>query len=296
MRAHDRRVADRHRRPGDLLLQPDRPARAISPTRSSPASGRWTTSNCGSTCAEIQEFSARLNRRATRRSPSSWPATVLLPRRILPPTISRPLSRESLQAAYAALRRKFYDARCPRSPRAGHRSNVEWRNRMCAALIGRGRRGRLRGSPAGPEPRVLHADRVAARRAHRGRRTDLRSGLRRRPRKRGRPGCGACATRRPRKFIFNFVREYGDLEYVNIGRVIGSLSHRRPPRAAATSTSPRSSSASSEKEIVKHHPHAEVGRPRAPRRGQGACWTRSSSRRSTPSTSSTAGSAAASWA
>jgi hypothetical protein len=31
---------------------------------------------------------------------------------------------------------------------------------------------------------------------------------------------------KPQKFIFNFVREYGDLEYVNIGRVVGSLSHR----------------------------------------------------------------------
>jgi hypothetical protein len=30
-----------------------------------------------------------------------------------------------------------------------------------------------------------------------------------------------------RGFIFNFVREYGDLEYVNIGRVVGSLSKRR---------------------------------------------------------------------
>lgn len=31
---------------------------------------------------------------------------------------------------------------------------------------------------------------------------------------------------KPQKFIFNFVREYGDLEHVNIGRVIGSLSRR----------------------------------------------------------------------
>ena len=31
---------------------------------------------------------------------------------------------------------------------------------------------------------------------------------------------------KPQKFIFNFVREYGDLEYINIGRVIGSLSRR----------------------------------------------------------------------
>lgn len=34
------------------------------------------------------------------------------------------------------------------------------------------------------------------------------------------------ADERPQKFIFNFVREYGNLEYVNIGRVIGSLSRR----------------------------------------------------------------------
>jgi hypothetical protein len=31
---------------------------------------------------------------------------------------------------------------------------------------------------------------------------------------------------KPRKFILNFVREYGDLEFVNVGRVIGSLSRR----------------------------------------------------------------------
>jgi hypothetical protein len=31
---------------------------------------------------------------------------------------------------------------------------------------------------------------------------------------------------KPKKFIFNFVRKYGDLEFVNVGRVVGSLSHR----------------------------------------------------------------------
>ncbi len=38
---------------------------------------------------------------------------------------------------------------------------------------------------------------------------------------------GAAADEKPRKFIYNMVREYGDLEYVNIGRVTGSLSRRR---------------------------------------------------------------------
>ena len=31
---------------------------------------------------------------------------------------------------------------------------------------------------------------------------------------------------KPQKFIVNFIREYGDIEYVNIGRVTGSLSRR----------------------------------------------------------------------
>ncbi|MGE5610799.1 MAG: hypothetical protein ACM359_16230 [Bacillota bacterium] len=46
------------------------------------------------------------------------------------------------------------------------------------------------------------------------------------------PGnCANAATLRdekPRGFIFNLVREYGDLEYVNIGRVNASLSRRAP--------------------------------------------------------------------
>ncbi len=37
---------------------------------------------------------------------------------------------------------------------------------------------------------------------------------------------GRLVDEKPQKFIFNFVRELGDLEFVNIGRVIGSLSRR----------------------------------------------------------------------
>jgi hypothetical protein len=40
------------------------------------------------------------------------------------------------------------------------------------------------------------------------------------------PELAALCDERARGFIFNFVREFGDLEYVNIGRVIGSLSLR----------------------------------------------------------------------
>ena len=40
------------------------------------------------------------------------------------------------------------------------------------------------------------------------------------------PGLRRLCDEKCRGFIFNFVREYGDLEYVNIGRVVASLSHR----------------------------------------------------------------------
>ena len=89
-----------------------------------------------------------------------------------------------------------------------------------------GGRDRVRGDAAGPESRVLHADRMASRRMHRGRRAGVRLDSR------GSRGSDddeelkRLCDEKPQKFIFNFVREYGDLEYVNIGRVIGSLSRR----------------------------------------------------------------------
>ena len=71
---------------------------------------------------------------------------------------------------------------------------------------------------------------------------------------------------KPQKFIFNFVREYGDLEYVNIGRVVGSLSHRPNPGGTPRSLrrgheAPRQLAGDRE-----HYPHAETGSPRASRR------------------------------
>ena len=40
------------------------------------------------------------------------------------------------------------------------------------------------------------------------------------------PELQALCDDKPQKFIVNFLREHGDLEYVNVGRVIGSLSRR----------------------------------------------------------------------
>lgn len=53
-----------------------------------------------------------------------------------------------------------------------------------------------------------------------------------------------------RGFIYNFVREYGDLEYVNIGRVIGSLSYRPPTRGRREVYIAEVKQRDSEKEIL----------------------------------------------
>ena len=112
----------------------------------------------------------------------------------------------------------------------------------------------------------------------------------------GDPGLRRLCDEKCRGFIFNFVREYGDLEYVNIGRVVGSLSQRADDAAAAaTSTSPRSSSAASRTRSSRSSA-CRSGASASTSTTASSCWTPSSSRRSTPSTSSTAGWAAANWA
>jgi hypothetical protein len=45
----------------------------------------------------------------------------------------------------------------------------------------------------------------------------------------GGPPSGLPGDNKARGFIFNFVREYGDLEYVNVGRVVAPLSRHRAP-------------------------------------------------------------------
>jgi hypothetical protein len=129
------------------------------------------------------------------------------------------LSPEELQAAYVALERKFYEA-VPEALRKLDMENVAWRNRLCAALIAEedevvSEEVLLGLSPEFfmqiewlPGGRIEEGELILEPLAEEG-------------------GPIRVTGENAQKFIFNFVREYGDLEYVNIGRVIGSLSHRQ---------------------------------------------------------------------
>ena len=54
-----------------------------------------------------------------------------------------------------------------------------------------------------------------------------------------------------RGFIFNFIRQYGDLEYVNVGRVIGSLCAREGARGRRDVYVAQIKPLGSDQEIVK---------------------------------------------
>ena len=134
------------------------------------------------------------------------------------------LDAETLRNVYETLLRKFADA-VP--PKFQHDSvaNLEWRNAMYAALIGEDEKTASEESLLGlsseffmqiewlPGGRIEEGELIFDSVLDLAEETNDAE-LRR------------LCDDKCRGFIFNFVREYGDLEYVNIGRVVGSLSYR----------------------------------------------------------------------
>lgn len=130
-----------------------------------------------------------------------------------------------IRPLYETLRAKFRDA-----VRADlwddNPDNPEWRNRMFSALIGRGESVLSEETLLGlgseffmqiewlPGGRIEDGELVF---------DSLFDELDAHPNS---PGLRALCDEKARGFIFNFVREFGNIEYINIGRVIGSLSNR----------------------------------------------------------------------
>jgi len=127
---------------------------------------------------------------------------------------------EQIRAAHQALAQKFRAAVRPEF-QEDSLGNTEWRNRMCAALIG-------------------HSDEAVSEESLLGLSSEFYMQIEWLPGGRIEEGelifdsvfedeNGAQRyDPKPRAFIFNFIREYGDIEYINIGRVVSSLSRRRP--------------------------------------------------------------------
>jgi hypothetical protein len=136
---------------------------------------------------------------------------------------------EGLRQEYERLKLKFRNALRPEM-RDDNPDSTEWRNRMFSALIGRGESGISEETMLGlgseffmqiewlPGGRIEEGELVF---------DSIFDELDRAP---DDPELRSLCDEKARGFIFNFVREFGDIEYVNVGRVIGSLSRR--PRAA----------------------------------------------------------------
>ena len=133
-------------------------------------------------------------------------------------------ARGAAAAAYEALRQKFCDA-VPAEFRHDDLNHLEWRNAMYAALIGEDEKAISEESLLGlsseffmqiewlPGGRIEEGELIFDPAFELAEET-------------GDPALRRLCDEKCREFIFNFVREFGDLEYVNIGRVVGSLSHR----------------------------------------------------------------------
>jgi hypothetical protein len=177
--------------------------------------------------AEIQEFSGRINA-SGKPEVDFFMADESFSQADVAKYDFLVLAPEEVRGAHEWLAKKFRKAVRPEF-RQDDPENDEWRNAMCAALLGHEQEeivteetmlglsseffmqiqwlpgGRIEEGELIFDP-IFEAGTPAARDREAERLHDEKS----------------------RSFIYNFVREYGDLEYVNIGRVIGSLSRSRP--------------------------------------------------------------------
>jgi hypothetical protein len=174
---------------------------------------------------EIREFSARKNPQGNREL-DFFMAGKLLSAADFAPHDFAALGAVELAAVFETLRQKFCDAVQPEFRQDDPR-DLQWRNRMYVTLIGRE-------DDVVPEEVLLGlgAEFFMQIEWLPGGRIDegeliMDSIFEERGERPDDPELRRLCDEKSQKFIFNFVREFGDLEYVNLGRVIGSLSHRQ---------------------------------------------------------------------
>jgi len=173
--------------------------------------------------AEIREFSADISRHG-RPEVAFFMAEQGFGKADFAPYDFAALDAATLASVYETLRQKFCEAVAP-AFQHDDLNQVEWRNRMYAALIGEDEKAISEESLLGlsseffmqiewlPGGRIVEGELIF------DTAFDLADET-------GAPGLRRLCDDKCHGFIFNFVREFGDLEYVNIGRVVGSLSHR----------------------------------------------------------------------
>jgi hypothetical protein len=189
--------------------------------------GALDTKTLGRQLLEIQEFSARCNSRGYPEV-DFFMADQSFSQDDFQGHDLQQLDSHRLGRLYMELKRRFCDA-VPPEFRCDDLTSSQWRNRMFAALIGQ-------------------KDEVVSEETLLGLSSEYYMQIRWLPGGRIEDDelifdsifdeGGECTADDERRelcdstacqFIYNFVREYGDLEYVNIGRVVNSLSRRAKP-------------------------------------------------------------------
>jgi hypothetical protein len=153
-----------------------------------------------------------------------FPPGVSIPRSEIARLDLHSLTPAGVRRAWQALRDSFV-ARVRPELRRDDPDNIEWRNRMAGALLGREDEQAAEETLLGLSPEFfLQIEWLPGGRIEQGEIIfdpvlEMTAGS-------TDPDLARLRDEKPRKLIFNFVREYGDLEHVNVGRVASSLSRR----------------------------------------------------------------------
>ncbi len=173
--------------------------------------------------AEIRQFSAGRNRRGNREV-AFFMADNGFSKDDLAPHDFETIDAEQLRDVYETLRRKYFEA-VPPEFRRDDLESLEWRNRIYAALIGEDDKTASEeallglGSEFFMQIKWLPGGRIEEGELILDSVFDLAEEA-------DNPELNRLCDDKCRGFILNFVREYGDLEYINIGRIVRSLSQR----------------------------------------------------------------------
>ena len=173
---------------------------------------------------EIQKFSSRIGPRGNLEV-AFFMSGEAFTKGDLAPHDFRTAEADQVRSIYGKLVARFHDAVAPEY-RRDNPKDARWRNRMCASLLGQEDEAVSEETLLGLSPEFfMQIQWLPGGRVEDGefiydpifdKPTDEPAD----------PQLRRLRDENSRGFIFNFVREYGDLEYVNIGRVNESLSHR----------------------------------------------------------------------
>ncbi|MCE5266640.1 MAG: hypothetical protein LLG00_01970 [Planctomycetaceae bacterium] len=173
--------------------------------------------------AEVREFSAGVNRQGNP-DVAFFMAGGAFSKADLAPHDFAALDPPTLRTVFETLRAKFEDA-VPPEFRRDCVDHLDWRNRMYATLIGEDETTLSEESLLGLSSEYfMQIEWLPGGRIEQG--ELIFDPVFELAEETGDEHLRRLCDEKCRGFIFNFVREFGDLEYVNIGRVIESLSQR----------------------------------------------------------------------